>query len=97
MIYKYKAIHIPSQKIFEREVKQWHMYASGTRIILGEKDFNELLGYWNYQASLQSPIVWMYVKVINHIPAYNLYPELQLSCDQTGEDPSELEINDPID
>lgn len=97
MIYKYKAIHIPSQNSYLREVKQGYMYASGTRIICGQNDFHELLSYWNYQASLQSPVVWMYTKVIDSLPIHNVYSSLKLNCDQIGKDPSELEINHPID
>jgi hypothetical protein len=97
MIYKYKAIHIPTQRVFEREVLQGYMYASGTRVICGQNDFNELLSHWNYQASLQSPVVWMYAKTFDRVPVYNHFPELQLNCNQAGQDPPELEINDPID
>ena len=63
-IYTYKAIHFPSQKTFIREVKSGYTYASNTKIVLSANDFNELLSYWNYTASLQSPVVWLYAKVL---------------------------------
>jgi len=58
-VYKYKAYHLPSGKVFEKTIEQATVHEG--IIVLSHTGMMELMNRWNYIATLQPTLQWLYV------------------------------------
>ena len=89
--YHYKAIYIPTGTVIDRQLKAGCQYGNYT--LFCERNFLEIINHWNFLASRQSPICWLYVAA--EAPRLGVQPILNSDCIDNL--PEELQVINSVD